>query len=68
MSDEEIIDSEKGIGIATCYQNEALLTESAVQMYRDMAEIWLTIGEPAYPQCAEKAFSDKYIRQLLEKY
>lgn len=68
MSDEEIIDMANGADLATCSQNVTLLTDTAISMYRDMAEVWLTIGENAYPNKAESAFTDKYVKQLLSKY
>jgi NitT/TauT family transport system substrate-binding protein len=68
MSDEEIIDMANGANLATCAQNVTLLSDTAVAMYRDMADVWLTIGETAYPKKAESAFTDKYVKQLVSKY
>ena len=68
MEDDEIIDMANGADLATCSQNEILLTDTAIAMYRDMADVWLTLGETAYPDKAESAFTDKYIKTLLEKY
>ena len=68
MEDDEIIDMANGADLATCSQNETLLTDTAIAMYRDMADVWLTLGETAYPDKAESAFTDKYIKTLLEKY
>lgn len=70
MSDDEIVDMANGADLATCAQNCNLLgtNGSAVQMYADMANVWLTIGEKAYPEKAATAFTDKYVRELLEKY
>ena len=63
MSDEEIIDMANGADLATCSQNVTLLSDTAVAMYRDMAE-----GETAYPNKAETAFTDKYVKSLIDKY
>ena len=68
MSDDEIIDMANGADLATCSQNVTLLSDTAVAMYRDMAEVWLTIGETAYPDKAETAFTDKYVKTLMDKY
>lgn len=74
MSDNDIIEMENGADLATAAQNEKLLTDTAIQMYRDMANAWIEIGKTlnedivAYPDAAEEAFTDKYIKQLLEKY
>ena len=68
MSDEEIVDMAEGADLATCAQNVKLLSDSAVQMYADMADVWTTIGEKAYPEKASAAFTDKYAKELLEKY
>ena len=68
MTDEDIIDMANGADLATCAQNEKLLTDVAVSMYRDMANVWISIGEKAYPDKAENAFTDKYVKKLLAKY
>ena len=68
MEDDEIIDMASGADLATCSQNVTLLSDTAVTMYRDMANVWLTVGETAYPDKAENAFTDKYARQLISKY
>lgn len=68
MSDAEIIDMANGANLATWTQNTQLLTDVAVTMYRDMAEVWKGLGETAYPEKAESAFTDEYVNQLAEKY
>lgn len=68
MTNEDIIDMANGADLATCSQNEKLLTDVAVSMYRDMANVWISIGEKAYPDKAEDAFTDKYVKKLLDKY
>jgi len=68
MDEKDIIDMANGADLATCAQNVKLLSDSAVQMYADMAEVWLTIGEKAYPEKAQDAFTDKFVRELVEKY
>lgn len=68
MTDAEIIDMALGADLTTCSQNIKLLTDEAVTMYRDMANVWITIGEKAFPDAAESAFTDKYVKQLESKY
>ena len=68
MTDEEIIDMANGADLTTARQNEKLLTDTAVQMYADMANIWIELGETAFPEKAQTAFTDKYILPLLDKY
>lgn len=68
MTEEEIVAMADGADLTTAAQNANILQTSAVQMYKDMANVWLTIGETAYPDKAETAFTDKYAIQLLDKY
>lgn len=68
MADDEIIDMANGADLATCSQNVKLLTETAVQMYADMAEVWIVIGETAYPEKAATAFDSRFAEKLLAKY
>ena len=68
MSDAEIIDMANGANLATWTQNTKLLTDVAVTMYHDMAEVWKGLGETAYPDKAQNAFTDAYLIQLKDKY
>ena len=68
MSDAEIIDMANGANLATWNQNTKLLTDIAVTMYHDMAEVWVGLGEVAHPDKASSAFTDEYLLQLKEKY
>ncbi|MBR6253520.1 MAG: OmpA family protein [Clostridia bacterium] len=68
MSDEEIVEMAMGADLATCAQNVRLLKETAVQMYSDMAEVWIVVGETAYPEKAADAFESKFAENLLTKY
>ena len=68
MSDEEIIETANGADIASWKDNKSLLNDQAKTMYKDMANIWLTIGENAFPNAADSAFTDKYIAALESKY
>lgn len=68
MTDAEIAEMCKGASLATWADNSSLLDKMAIEMYRQMAEIWKSIGESATPGKAESAFTDKYIKQLAGKY
>ncbi|MBR3281560.1 MAG: OmpA family protein [Clostridia bacterium] len=68
MADDEIVDMANGADLATCAQNVKLLKETAVQMYADMAEVWIVVGETAYPAKAADAFDSKFAEKLLTKY
>ncbi len=68
MTDAEIIDMANGADLTTWSQNCKLLSDEAVVMYRDMANVWITVGEQGVPSKAETAFTDKYVLNLREKY
>lgn len=68
MSDAEIIDMAMGADLATWGQNMKLLTEDAVLMYEDMANVWIAVGESAFPKKASEAFTSVYMAELAEKY
>lgn len=68
MSEAEIIDMANGADLATWGQNMKLLTSDAVLMYEDMANVWIAIGESAFPNKAKDAFTSKYMEELREKY
>lgn len=68
MSDAEIIDMANGADLTTWGQNCRLLTDEAVVMYEDMANVWITVGESAVPSKAKNAFTDKYMLKLRDKY
>lgn len=68
MSDEEIIDAANGAQLATWADNLELLTDIAVSIYRDMANIWKDLGETAYPENAETAFTSEAIMTLQGRF
>ena len=68
MEDYEIVEMADGADLATCAQNVTLLTDTAVQMYADMAEVWIVIGEKADPSKAQAAFDPQYAQKLISKY
>lgn len=63
-----ITEMANGADLTTWAGNKHLLGASAIDVYKDMAEIWLGLGETAYPDKAEEAFTDKYITLLTDKY
>lgn len=68
MTDAEIIDMANGADLASCSQNVKLLSDVAITMYKDMANVWITVGEKAKPEKAETAFTDKYAKQLESQF
>lgn len=68
MTDAEIIDMANGADLASCSQNVKLLSDVAVTMYKDMANVWITVGEKAYPDKAADAFTDKFAKQLEPQF
>ena len=67
-SEKNIIDMAAGAKLATWNQNMSLLTDEAITMFSDMSAIWLSIGEKANPNDAEKAFDSSYMETLSTKY
>ncbi|MBQ8299205.1 MAG: OmpA family protein [Clostridia bacterium] len=68
MSDAEIIDMANGANLATWTQNMQLLSDVAVTMYADMANVWIGLGETAHPAKAKAAFTDVYMANLRGTY
>ncbi len=68
MTDQEIYEMCEGASLATWADNKNLLSSTAKDMYREMANIWIDIGENATPDKAETAFSIEYIDKLAGKY
>lgn len=68
MTDSEIFEMCKGASVATWADNINLLSNTAVSMYKEMANIWISLGENAYPEKAVTAFTNKYVNQLVGEY
>ena len=68
MTDSEIAEMCAGASLATWADNSTLLDKMAIEMYRQMSEIWLALGETATPDQAKAAFTDEYIMKLAGKY
>lgn len=67
-TEANIKDMASGAALATWGQNMSLLTDEAITMFADMSSIWLSIGEKANPNDAEKAFDSQYMERLRDKY
>lgn len=68
MSDDEIVEMTLGAKLTTWKDNKDLLSDTAVLMYKDMANIWVSMGEKAYPDMANTAITCKYVDMLKDKY
>ena len=68
MTDEEIYEMCTGASVTTWADNMSLLSNTAVEMYKEMSDIWISIGEAANPDKAVDAFTNKYVNQLVGKY
>ena len=67
-SDEELYEMCNYASLATYADNMSVLNSTCKNVYKDMAEIWLTVGEKATPERAEEVFTDKYMSLLKGKY
>ena len=67
-SDEEIFEMTSYASLATFADNISILENTGETVYKEMAEIWLSIGEKAKPEKASEVFSVKYISNLADKY
>ncbi len=68
MDNDEIKDMCANASVATWADNMNLLSSSAVIMYKQMANIWISLGEKAVPEKSETAFTTAYIEKLKDKY
>lgn len=68
MSDREIAEMCMGAALPTWADNINLLTTTGPQMYKEMANIWIGLGESAVPSKAESAFTNYYVNKLAGKY
>ncbi len=68
MTNKEIAEMCIGAAIPTWADNVNLLTKIGPQMYEDMAEIWVQLGESAVPNKASTAFTNEYVNKLAGKY
>lgn len=68
MDNSEIREMCDYASVATWADNMAILNANCKDVYKGMAEIWISIGEKAYPEKAESVFTDKYVSMLKDKY
>lgn len=68
MTDDEIYEMALGAAIPTWADNVNLLTSTAPEMYKEMANIWIGLGESAVPSKFSTAFTNEYINKLSGKY
>lgn len=67
-TNQSIKDMSESAKLATWRDNSHLLIDEAVQMFKDMSAIWLSVGELADPSNANNAFDVKYINALSAQY
>lgn len=68
MTNSEIYEMCAGASLATWADNANLLVGTAKNMYAEMANIWIGVGENAEPSKSETAFTNEYINKLAGKY
>ena len=68
MDDDEVKEMCANASVATWADNMSLLNTTAVTIYKEMANIWISVGETAKPEKAETAFTTAYIERLKDKY
>ena len=68
MSDEEIYEMTEYASLATYADNLSILENTGIVVYKNMAEIWIDLGEKADPEKAKDVFSSEYIQKLSDKY
>ena len=68
MEADEIKEMCDNASVATWADNINLLNNTAVTIYKDMANIWISVGETAKPEKADTAFTSDYVFKLKDKY
>lgn len=68
MEDSEIREMCEYASVATWADNMSILRTTCLDVYKDMSNIWISIGEKADPSRADSVFTDKYVSQLKGKY
>ena len=67
-TDDEILGQCEGAKLATWNDNKDLLNGTALTIYKDMSEVWNSIGESANGSRAESVFTDKYINDIADNF
>lgn len=68
MSDEEVATTCSDAGLVNYNQNIELLTVDAPVVYKDMCNIWKSIGETVSDKLVDTLFDTKYIEPLATNY
>ena len=68
MSDSELYEMCSYASPATYADNMSILNDTAVTIYNDMAEIWISLGEKADPEKGAEILTDKYMSALKGRY
>lgn len=67
-SNENIVAMTGDAKLATYEENVELLSSTALTLFKDMSNIWTTLGENANPDFAKKAFTTNLISSLDGKF
>lgn len=67
-SNQDILDGCAGAKLTTYADNVSLLTGTAKDIYRDMCDIWTSIGEIADSTNVDSLFTIEYISKLESKF
>lgn len=67
-SDENIVAMAADAKLSTFSENKILLKETALDLFSDMSNIWLALGENADPDAAPEMFTTKVIDMLDGKF
>ena len=68
MSDESIKETLADAKLATYNDNIKLLTDEAKILFEDMSNIWIELGEKAYPEMEDSAFDSTIISKLEDEF
>lgn len=67
-SDQDILDNCAGAKLTTYADNVSLLTGTAKDIYRDMCDIWVSIGEKADASNVDSLFTIEYVSKLESEF
>ena len=68
MSDEDIKNTLPDATLANYNDNIKLLDDEAKILFEDMSNIWLKLGEKAYPDLSKSAFDSNIIKKLENEF
>lgn len=67
-SNENIVEMAADAKLSTYSENKTLLKETAIDLFADMSNVWLALGESADPKVAPEMFTTKVIDMLDGKF